>query len=475
MNQIIGKFASKAFLVVAIFAYLCLSTGGFDTTVRLYGNVQQTDLTDFNQIFKDSGGLTGSGDAGWHLRVAQELASKDLVSPDSLWWLASAPPGLGVTEGLILKYFGSSAFGLAYILFLCALWTLAFTLILGFGLTSLDLVKRLFVFVMILEFTGFSQWMIGPGLFYTEALSIPLMVICFALCLRALDCYNHIDRSLLYGTAAVFLASASFVRANFLYISYLLILLAIFNKLGASTRLKRLTSKTREDLRENARLYSAIGIGALVALLPYFFLAKNYIKLPFGSLNSTGFHLQYAWINPEENMFRSIGAGWLCEINSKYCQDQMLATFSLKQVAMQNLDTLLKFPLEILSARADVFSRGWFSGENPGATGNYDAIPQGIVLICLIVWIVLTYFRTVNSKLKGETRVFLIFLVANILPYSITHVEVRFLIPAKIIVILFFARTIVLNYSDHPRTNLKSLSKTHKKRASKSPSDGDAD
>jgi hypothetical protein len=175
--------------------------------------------------------------------------------------------------------------------------------------------------------------------------------------------------------------------------------------------------------------------------------------MPLGTLNSTGFHLQYAWINPEKNQFRSIGAGWLCEINPKFCQEQISSITSLKQIARQDLETFFHFPLEVLNSRFEVFLRAWFSGEGPGATGNFDAIGQGILLLLLLVGAIFAYFLTPDSQIKLEIRVYLVFFLASLAPYLMTHVEVRFMIPAKVLIIALSGRLIVLYSKDSFQLN----------------------
>jgi hypothetical protein len=172
-------------------------------------------------------------------------------------------------------------------------------------------------------------------------------------------------------------------------------------------------------------------------------MAKTYLLMPVGTLNATGFHLQYAWINPEGNQFKTVGAGWLCQINDQYCQQEILSEYSVGQIIRQNLETLISYPFDVIGARIDVFARAWFSGEGPGATGNYDGIFQGGIILSLLVALFFICILTQNSQVKYEIKLTAVFLLACILPYLITHVEVRFLIPAKILIIFVSARTLL--------------------------------
>lgn len=434
---------NSTFFVVS-FVCLLLLSGGLKGEKLLFGNSDPTNLFDFNQIFTDLGGPARSGDGGWHLRVASELASQNFVNVGSLGWLTSAPPGLAIAEGFIIKMFGFDLFGIAYLILICALW--AFALMSFFSSTSSVFLfaSRIFCMLITLQFTGFSQWMIGPGIFFTEALSTPLLILSITFLLKATKRGNDTLSSAHLGLASIFLGSASLVRANFVYISYISIIMGFLLILsGALTKIKNSKyRKTKSITRFNPR-YLAYGIGSLMSLAPYYSMSYNYLGMPAGALNSIGFHLQYAWIRPLNDQFKTIGAGWLCEINENYCQNGFNATASFFQYARQFLETLVTFPFQVLENRLNVFGRGWFSGEGPGATGSYDGMAQGFLLLFLICTICILSIKSTHPKIKAEATIFLVLMIALVFPYLLTHVEVRFLIPIKILIILFSSRFLI--------------------------------
>jgi len=382
-----------------------------------------------------------SGDGGWHLRVATELASQNFVNTESLWWLTSAPPGVAVVEALVIKLAGFESFGIFYCVLIALLWTTAFSFFFGSVRTVKRLVASIFAFLLLFNYTGFSQWMIGPGIFFTEALSTPFLIISIALLIRSRKSSNPTLVSLYLGLSAVSLASASFVRANFLYISYTFALLGILLYI---IRIRiRYSNKKSKRFSKEVNLgndFLMYGFGSLVALLPYYMMAYNYLKMAPGALNSSGFHLQYAWINPSNDPFKSIGAGWLCEINTKYCQSGFEAVTQPGRLLRQLFETFLQFPIDVLSSRTDVFIRAWFSGEGPGATGSYDAIFQGALLLAFILFLLFMCFYAKGLNYRSEARYFLIFAISLLVPYAITHLEVRYLIPIKLLALLFVTR-----------------------------------
>jgi hypothetical protein len=439
MKMLIPKYAVRLLYSLSLLVYIFVSTGGMRSGIKLYGNVGQTDLTSFTQLSKD----LGAGDASWHFKIANELLTQNSVAENSLWWLRSAPPGLGVTEGLILRIFGFDGFGLAYIFAISFFWTLAFILIIGLGKTWYDLVKRAILIALILQYTGFSQWMTGPGIFYTESLSTALMVIALGFLLRAKRSKDSSYGSMLLGLSGVFLASASFFRANFVYVTYFLLGIGFLKYCHLRIQGSRRKEIWLNNLNDSAIQQLLVGLGSIIALLPYYYMAKTYLLMPAGALNATGFHLQYAWINPEGNQFKTVGAGWLCQINNQYCQQEILSEYSVGQIIRQNLETLISYPFDVIRARIDVFARAWFSGEGPGATGNFDGVFQGVIILSLLVALFFICILSQNSQVKYEIKLAAVFLLACILPYLITHVEVRFLIPVKILVIFVSARTLL--------------------------------
>jgi hypothetical protein len=441
-----SKLRLNIYFAVFAFAFILFSTGSLDLRIILYGNSDFTNLSNFNQIFSDLGGPMKSGDGGWHLRVASELASQNFVSNGSIGWLTSAPPGVGVAEALMIKFFGFKGFGISYCIFISLLWAFSFLSILGEIHSKIGLIKHAVILILIMQYTGFSQWMTGPGIFFTEALSTPLLIVAAGMSIRALSSSNSSKRGLFLGLSAVFLASASFVRANFVYTTYLFILVgALIFVTRKVSRSKKLHSKLSR-FQSNELLM--IGVGSLIALAPYYYMAKNYLKMPLGALNSTGFHLQYAWINPDKDQFKTIGAGWLCDINEKYCQNGFEASASVEKYARQLIETFMAFPIEVIQSRFSVFLRGWFSGEGPGATGSFDGILQGIVLLLFLVGLIVYHFCARTELNRLEVNIFLIFLVSSIAPYLITHVEVRFFVPAKILILCFAGRLFLSNSLD---------------------------
>lgn len=447
-----NKLGKEAFFRVIFFSFVFLfllnALGIRDGGMLLFGNAAETNLRDFQAIFTDLGGPVRLGDGGWHLRIATELSTQSFVNTESLWWLTSAPPGVAVVEALVIKLVGFESFGIFYCAFIVVLWATAFSLFFGSIKTPKRLAINILAFVLLFNFTGFRQWMIGPGIFFTEALSTPFLLISIALLIRSRVTNNPTLVSLYLGLSAVFLASASFVRANFLYISYAFLLIGIFlylrKVLFFQLNYKSKESSKEVDLRINFLMY---GFGSLLALFPYFVMAHNYLKMPPGALNSSGFHLQYAWINPSNDPFRSIGAGWLCEINSKYCQKGFEGITQPAKLIRQDLETFLQFPVDVISSRFDVFVRAWFSGEGPGATGSYDAIFQGLLLLAIFGVLLFMSFYVKESIYRSESRIFLILSAALLGPYAITHLEVRYLIPIKLLTLLFFTR-FVLQYLD---------------------------
>lgn len=431
------------FFLVSL-AFLLLLSGGVSGEKLLYGQSNPTNLFNFNQIFTDLGGPARSGDGGWHLRVASELASNNFVSDGSLGWLTSAPPGVAIAEGLTIKMFGYHSFGFSYLILICVLWAFAFTAFLGSPNGLINFIFRLLLMFGSLQFTGFSQWMLGPGVFFTEALSTPFVILSVAFLLKATKRRNDTLNSIYLGLASIFLGSASLVRANFVYISYVSIIVGIFLTFRGALNVARNSKHKKTKLvAPPTPRYLVYGIGSLVSLTPYYLMSYSYLGMPAGALNSTGFHLQYAWIRPVKDQFKTIGAGWLCEINEKYCQDGFNSTTPFFQYARQFFETLATFPFQVLENRLNVFARGWFSGEGPGATGSYDGLVQGSMLLMLICTILMLSIKTPHFGIKVEARIFLLLAIALVFPYLLTHVEVRFLIPIKLLTILFSSKFLI--------------------------------
>lgn len=440
-NQFLRKYFFTSLFVVALFTYLLHFIGVINGRIILFGNSSFVSLSDFEGIFRDLGGPAKVGDGGWHLRVAQELATQNFVQNSSFWWLTASSPGLGVIEGLFLKVFGFNSFAYSYLIFLALLWTILFGLVFGRIQSILELFAKFVLFIVVLQYTGIESWMLGHGAFFSEALATPFFLISVGLAFRAFTIQNVNARSLLIGISATFLAVAAFVRGSYLYVSYGFFLLGFLVLIYTYVKLNVRGVQYRFPYIESTKAFPLIlflvGIGTQLALLPYFIFSRNYLGTKFGSLNSTDFHLQYAWIDPAKDPFKTIGAGWLCSINKQYCQQDFSSSASHLRLLLQDVFTFLSYPQEVITSRFQVFVRAWFSSESPGATGSYDAVAQGVLFIVAIILIVALTFQSRNVELRilSGSSLFILFLL--ICPLFLTHIEVRFLIPFKSYLIFY--------------------------------------
>lgn len=439
--QTFRRNSLRIIFFIAAFFYLLYFLGIIRGEVLLFGNSELVSISSFGEIFSALGGPNKVGDGGWYLRIAQELSTQNFVDSTSYWWLRSSSPGLGVIEGIFLKFFGVKLFGYAYLIFLAILWSSLFSLAVGKIQNLNSLILKYVFFLIALQYTGIKEWMLGSGVFFTEALSTPLFLLSLIFTVYASNLHNVTKRSLLIGLSSTFLAMAAFVRGTYLFVSYGYVVFGLLTFLYSHIFSKKFVYRYRFPFIESSRSTSLnlflVGIGSQVALMPYFIFSKFYLETKFGTLNSNDFHLQYAWIDPVKDPFKSIGAGWLCLINEKYCQKDFVSQVDYSKILFQDLSTFFHFPLEVISSRFKVFTRAWFSSEAPGATGNFDAVIQGILFLAILCLILLCALVIHDYELRKFSSLYLFLILLLIAPLVLTHVEVRFLIPVKMILIFY--------------------------------------
>jgi hypothetical protein len=132
------------------------------------------------------------------------------------------------------------------------------------------------------------------------------------------------------------------------------------------------------------------------------------------------------------------GVGWGCELDKVFCEairQQEKATgeiYPIEELAIKTVTTALSNPILYLTDRLEFISKGWFSAE--GAMGE-PAIAWGVVaLVGLFAFLIFSIRQATNGELVFFVLLAISFVL--LLPQMVGHVEPRYFIPLKLMVVL---------------------------------------
>ena len=132
------------------------------------------------------------------------------------------------------------------------------------------------------------------------------------------------------------------------------------------------------------------------------------------------------------------GIGWGCEIDPRFCEEirkfeeSSGELFPIEELAQRTASSALLNPLSYLEDRFRFIAEGWFSSE--GSMGASEITLGLIALIGIATFVVFSIQRTLNGE--PIYLVLLAMLGLLLLPQMVGHVEPRYFIPLKLMVVV---------------------------------------
>jgi hypothetical protein len=402
--------------------------------------------------------IFGYSDAGSYLQAAQNLVANGRILPEWAWVYNLWPPGMVWLDALVLRL-SPLAFGVTIGVLTALVWSVVLALLTRPFIRSLRLLSVVIIVeLLVLGTSPFQSWMFDEGLLYADGLAAGLFLLGLAVL---------VNRVRVRGTMSLWvrdgiLAGIAFAGAIFLRSSYLLVPWAI----GATAVLvviiaiaARLKHKTRRgDIRSQAAMLVATSLSVLLLMQPYLtFVQQTMGRSQFVTTESLFY--EYAWQDsatedvPE--WLLSSGSDLGCSIDPATCvrfRDDKAAGHPATADELRNalVTSILSHPVAYVGNRAYFLPKQWFGDEMASythvktdySTGKVtqsasDSLnpPQG--LFYLIMLLAAAAAAIVLAR-RGQWALLIVpVLAAGLLaPFAIAHIEVRYLIPIKLIGLL---------------------------------------
>ena len=440
--------AAVTYLSQFLLVGLVLFFGGINSTHGLF-----TLLLPPERIVE----IYGSADAGSYLSAALNLIANGRITPEFEWVYNLWPPGMVWLDAVIVR-FSPLPFGVSLALVTAAAWAIALSLLVwpfvrrGKALGIVVLVE-----LLILATSPFQSWMFDEGLLYADGIAAAMLMVALALTATRLGAKgswrDHVRDGIFVGIA---LAATVYFRAsnNLVPISFLVIAAV----LGVMMIVRRARHQNASALRPQILLIVTASFAAFALLLPYAALVfHKHGRVQFVQTENLVF--DHAWHAREDpgrpQWIADAGASLGCDLDARRCEEfaeeRAAGTPpSPEELRDALIATILEHPGEWVIHRIAVVTRQWFGDELSSyahVETDYDRgpvsysgsfnlnPPAGLAYLALLV---LAFVTSVRLARRGSWAMLVIPVIALALlaPFAIVHVEVRYLIPLKMIGLL---------------------------------------
>jgi hypothetical protein len=385
--------------------------------------------------------IFGLSDSGSYMRAALELQNLGGLTPDKYWVIGLWPPGMVILNAALIQVFGDG-FGVAYGLLTVTVWT---ALLSAFGIKILRRFGSIAAFAssaLVLASGPMQIWIFDSGLFYAEGFSTAANLSGLILLINS---SRSLDRKAMisYGIfAGICFAVAAYFRSSFSLIEpALLLLTVIFSILF-------LLSRYSSKLRGSKSILSSSSISLGSAWITMFLLMEPWLRFTELAIRPgerywsavSGNFFRGAWTQRSEmpDFLAFGGVGWACEIDPVFCEEVRVYEGSTGQlldigtISAMTVQTALLNLDKYLLDRWDFISTGWFSTE--ASMGNPGILWGSFFLFGLAVVLVLVVRETLGRNFVVASSLFLSVII--VLPLFVGHIEPRYFIPLKMLVIL---------------------------------------
>lgn len=436
-------WAFQVLLVVALVGFL-----GVDTP---HGKIKMGMLP--SKLIE----ILGSSDAGSYLSAASDLVQNSSNTANWQWVLNLWPPGMVWLDALLIR-FSPVGFTWGFALVLAIVWGTGLTLlVLPFIKSWISIAAIAFFEFVLLSTSPFQSWILDEGLFYADGLAAGLILIALLLLVnrtRKIGSLRLWFRDGIY--IGICFAGALFFRSSYQLLPWLLVgatvifTLVVFWKLALKRPIRFL---------QHFVVVSTATISMLLIMTPYtLYLATERDRTNFVTTEDLLFSDN--WYNVETGMpqwLSTSGASIGCELDKDQCaiftklkSQGVIPETSEFRTALVN--AIAQHPLAYLGNRITYFSQQWIGDEvssyafTPSNYENSDEIssspwlnqnlPQGIAFFILFVAVLISTSILVFKRSQISLILILLVVVAVIAPFAFVHIEVRYLIPLKMISLL---------------------------------------
>jgi hypothetical protein len=341
----------------------------------------------------------GLADAGHLIEVALVWSNLQQLDPTTQFWIVRLwSPGLPIIEVILIWLYKVTSIPFSYfiIFFTILIWMILFYLVVK-NCRSKKAILTVFIIVNLYIHTFDFEWILRSGIFYTEGISIGLLLVGLTLYLQALIKNNRSIATLVF--AGVFVGFSIIVRHIIdipilftLFIATFLIL--VFNKrinvlkkelfsfdlrkgsikLTKSKEKKihsaNLTLLVSSEIKRTLIKVITILLIGLTVTIPWRLVAQQVYGSGPGVMSEaprlTG---KYLWVDDQTNstfFWSPNGINWACKIDKIKCKEinSNITSYTVSDLRNEAVKSALFNPIKYASERFKYFSKYWQAESN---------------------------------------------------------------------------------------------------------------
>ena len=398
--------------------------------------------------------IFGFADAGSYLQAAENLIANSRSTEEWAWVLNLWPPGMVWLDAAIIR-FSPLGFGLTFGLVVSLVWSLTLSVLTWPFVRSLRWIAVVLVVELaLLGSSPFQSWMFDEGLFYADAIAAGLFVLGLGLIVNRVRAAANVQAWIRDGVfAGIAFASAVYFRASYNLVPWALFGVAVVIGVVLLVRIRR--KRDLGDLAKQGLMLAAAGLSILILMQPYTaFVQEDRGRTQFVQTEDLVF--EHAW----ENSATKDIPQWMidggstigCDLDRPQClefEDENDAGDPPTPDELRDslVGAILAKPLEFAGNRVNAVTRQWFGDELDSYSHvdtdyrtdavTYSSSPntnpaQNILFLALLI---ASFVSAIVLAVRGRWALLLVPILALALlaPFAIVHVEVRYLIPLKLI------------------------------------------
>lgn len=421
--------------------------------------------------------IFGFGDHGSYLQAAMSLIATGHNTQQWAWVLNLWPPGMVWLDAVIIR-FSPLDYGVTIGLVTALLWSVTLAVLTWpFMRGARPTLVVLLVELALLGTSPFQSWMFDEGLFYADGFAAGFFMLGLALIVNRVRSAAPIQVWIRDGIyVGIAFAAAIYLRASYQLVPWALdaVALAIAGII-IGKRIRRLPTR---DLGRQMILLGTAVLTIPILMHPYTtFVQQERGRTQFVMLDDLVY--ESVW----KNHTLDTDAQWAldgglsvgCDIDPGKCELIQRAQTGGKVYTPENLrnmlfESIVTHPLQFVANRVSYVSIQWFADELGSyfhVTTDYRSGPvtysasnnlnpgQGLLYLVLLISAIVA---AVKLAARGRWALPIIPLMALALlaPFAIVHVEVRYLIPLKLIGLL--APVLILMLREQPLRSVSSKS-----------------
>ena len=405
--------------------------------------------------------LWGFSDQGSYLQAAFNLVATGHNTPQGTpewaWVLNLWPPGMVWLDAGILR-FSPLDYGVSIGVITALIWSVALAVLTWPFMRKLTSASAvILVEFAVLGTSPFQSWMFDEGLFYADGLSAGLFLFGLALIVNRVRSAAPIQVWIRDGIyVGIAFAGAIYLRASYQLVSWALAALAI--TMITIVIVKKIRGKSTLDLERQAVLLVVAALTIPILMQPY----TAYVEQVRGRTQfvmTQDLFYETAWQSPQFDPIPQWsldgGATPGCDIDPVECAVIRKAksdgrAFTSKELRDALVKAIVTHPLPFVGNRVSYVGKQWFADElgsyshnktdyvsGPVSYSSSDNLNPGQGLFYLLLLIsALVAACILAARGRWALLIIPIMAMAILAPLAVVHVEVRYLIPLKLIGLL---------------------------------------